>query len=1026
MKLPHFAVTKPVFTTMVILIVLILGAVSLSRLPIDLMPDITYPTINIGTSYENAGPREIEELVTRPIEEALASVPGVDQITSESYEGSSSVRVTFSWGTDLNEATNDVRDRLDRIIAKLPDDATRPMVRKFDPSSFPILMLGASSKLDPIQMRRIIDDQIKYRIERVPGVASVDIGGGRVREIHVDVDPDRLKSVGLTIDVMLAKLKDENVNMPAGVIERGTSEITLRTPAEFTSLDEIKATVITYRNAKPVRVRDVAAVSDSYRKVTQIININGEPGTRFSVTKRSGTNTVEVATRVLEEIAKINVEIPQIKITVINDSSDYIKRSISNVTTSALYGGLFTIIILLLFLGSIRSSIIIGLSIPISIIATFALMYFGGFTLNIMTLGGLALGIGMLVDNSIVVLENIFRRRESGDEPRLAVLEGTGEVGAAVTASTLTTLAVFLPLIFVRGMAGVMFKELAYVISFALACSLISALTIVPMLSSKMFASKSAHGSKTTFGKKGVIFSAFESFYISILRGALKHRSITVLIVILALGGSLMLGQKIGFELMPATDEGEVRVNIEMEAGTKLDIMGEKLALIEKIVRENVPEMKTMVSQAGSGGGMGGPHGSGGSTGSIRITLKPVSERKRSSEQVANDLRAKLSNISGCKITTRTGQGFFMFRMGHGTERVQVEIRGHDFDNASKLALEVKKFVESVPGVTDAQVSQEGNAQPEMLIAIDRIKAADLGLTVSQIASAIQTAFAGVSATNFREEGSEYSIRVKLENAEKKSIEDILNLSITSSRGEQVLIRNLANLTPGSGPVGIERKDRERIITVSGNTTGRDYSSILDDVREKLKYLRLPKGFSIGFGGEYEEQVQAFSDLLLGLGLALILVYMVMACQYESLRDPFIVMFSVPLAVIGVILMLFLTKTTFNVQSFIGCIMLGGIVVNNAILLVDHTNLLRNRDKMELYDAIVEAGRRRLRPILMTALTTMMGLAPLALALGEGSEAQAPLARAVIGGLASSTLITLVFVPVVYSFFTRKNPRNPA
>jgi HAE1 family hydrophobic/amphiphilic exporter-1 len=1024
MRISRFAVHRPIFTIMVVLMVLLLGGISLLRLPIDLMPDISYPTLSISCSYENAGPEEIEELITRPIEQAVSAVPGVEELTSVSVEGQGTVRVTFSWGTDLDAAANDIRDRLDRIIDHLPEDSDRPTLRKFDLASFPILILGASSNLDPVKARRIIEDQVQYRLERVPGVAAVNVRGGLEREIHVSLDPAKINALAIPLESIIARIREGNVNIPAGTIEKGNFEITVRTPGEYTDLKQLQDTVIAVRQGAPIQLREIARVEDSWTKITRVVRVNDVPGMWMSINKQSGKNTVEVARGALAELKRINRDIPQIRIIPIIDTSDYIRRSISNVGTSATYGGLLAIVVLLLFLRNFRSTIVIATAIPVSIIATFALLYFGHFTLNIMTLGGLALGIGMLVDNAIVVLENIFRMRESGEPLEGAAVDGAEEVTAAVIASTLTTMVVFLPLVFVRGMSGVMFKQLSIVVSFSLLCSLAVALTVVPMLSARILPAaqtdeKFKHSFRgRIFELSGRFFKALENGYKRLLHLALANRPFVVVIALLLLTASLMLIPYVGVELMPSTDEGEVRVEAEMQVGTRLGLLDEKFKVLEKIVRESVPEIKNVVTTVGGSRW----HGSGGHTGQVRISLLPQSQRIRSSEQIADELRVKLSSIPGIICRTRAGQGLFLLRLGtSGADRVQVEIRGHDLEMADKLAAQVKDIVESVEGITDARISRESGS-PEELILIDRQKAADMNLTVSKIANALQTIISGTTASYYRESGDEFGILVKLRDAEQMDLRDILDLTITNADGEPVVLRNVVNVGPRKGPVIIERKDQERLVTVSADISGRDMGSILADLSDLLHNIPVPPDFSIGFGGDYEEQQKSFHELLLSCVLAIILVYMVMACQYESLRDPFVVMFSVPLAGIGVITMLFLTKTTFNVQSFIGCIMLEGIVVNNAILLVDHTNLLRRKFGMGLREAIEEAGRRRLRPILMTATTTVIGLIPLALGLGEGGEAQAPMARAVIGGLLSSTLITLVFVPVVYSIFERLGP----
>ena len=1028
MNISRFSIRRPVLTVMASLIVIILGGVSLSRLSIDLMPDITYPTLSISTEYENASPEEVEELITRPIEEAMSAVPGVEEVTSVSADGRSSVRVTFTWGSNLDEAANDIRERLDRVIPRLPEDAERPRLRKFDLASFPILIMGVSSNLDPIQIRRIIDNQVKNRIERIPGVASLGIRGGLDREIHVNLNAEKIKALGLPIDHLLNRLREENINLPAGTIERGLLDVTIRTPGIYTDLDELRNTVVAIREGVPIQLKEIATVEDAWEKVTRIVRINGKPGVRLSINKQSGKNTVEVATGVLKEIERINRDIPQLHIIPIIDTSDYIQRSITNVGTTILYGGALAVFVLLLFLRNILSTAIIAVTIPISMVATFALMYFNGFTLNLMTLGGLALGIGMLVDNAIVVLENIHRLRESGQDPESAAVKGSQEVVAAVIASTLTTLVVFLPLIFVRGMSGIMFKQLAYVVSFSLACSLAVALTLLPMLASRVRTpvivekkNGTGQGGKI-FHKTGQFFAWLENEYKDFLRFALNHRILILGTALLALLGSLLLIPLVGVELMPATDESEVRVYAEMAVGTRLDLVDRSFQKIETIVKREVPEIKNTVAYIGGSSW----RARGSNTGEMRIALKPVKERTRSSDEIAAALRKKLIFMPGVKIRTRAGQGLFLLRIGTGgDEKVQVEVRGHDLETSDALARRVEEIIGNVDGITDTRMSRE-TGTPEELIVVDRQKAADMRLTVSKIANMLQTVLSGTSAGNYREGGNEYRIRVKIAGAEKKDLRDILDLPITNAEGERVVLRNMVEVRPRRGPVLIERKDQERVVYVTANISGRDMGSILADIREGLQSVPVPRDFNILFGGDYEEQQKSFRELLMSFVLALVLVYMVLASLYESLRYPFVVMFSVPLAAIGVILMLFLTDTTFNVQSYIGCIMLGGIVVNNAILLVDHINLLRRRDGLPVQEAIIEAGRRRLRPIMMTATTTILAMTPLAVGIGEGGEAQAPMARAIIGGLLSSSLITLVVVPSVYALFERKKLKAEA
>ncbi|MBF0277375.1 MAG: efflux RND transporter permease subunit [SAR324 cluster bacterium] len=1030
MNISSFSVQRPVFISMVVGIVVVLGGIALERLPVDLMPEITYPTLSVITSYENAGPEEIESLVTRPIEQAVSAVPGVKEVTSASSEGSSSVRVSFTWGANLDEAANDMRDRLDRVLNRLPEGASRPSLRKFDLAQFPVLILGVTSHLSPIEMRRMIEDQVRYRLERQPGVAAVDIFGGLEQEIHVDIDADKLKALGLSFQEIIKSLKTQNINLPIGTIKKGNYDMVIRSLGEFSDLQALKDTTITVRDGVPIQLKEIASVTNTHKKVTRIVRINGSPGIRMAIRKQAGSNTVEVTEFVLDELEKINTDIAQLKIIPLVNTADYIKRSITSVSTSAMFGGLFAIGILLVFLRNFRSTLIIATVIPITILATFVLVYSAGFTLNLMTLGGLAVGVGMIVDNAIVVLENIYRLRNSGSSARQAAILGSDEVRSAIIASTLTTLVIFLPLIFVRGMAGVMFKQLAYVISFALICSLLAALTVIPMLASRLLEPSSEESPHSFLQKlQQFIFLPFKIFFEELDRGyqgllaiCLRHRSITVAVTVGLLGMSFYFLPFIGVELMPSADEGEVRVNVQMDVGTSLEVMNEKLALIESRVKESVPEAKNMIARLGaSSWRAGGSH-----TGSLQVTLKASSERKRSSAAIAADLRKKLTNIPGVSIRTRPGRGLFIFRLGSGDgEKIQIEVRGHDLMASRELADQIKAQVENVDGVTDVRLSQD-RGRPEERVLVDRDRAADMQLTISEVANTLQAFLSGILGGMYRDGGQEFDIRVKVKDAEMMSFDEILDMTVINAKNQPVVLKNVVQLQTQSAPMRIERKDQERVITVSVNISERDMGSVLADIRQSLAGLPIPRDTSIVFGGDYDAQQEAFQELLVGFLLASMLVYMVLACLYESLRDPFLVMFAVPFAAIGVLIVLFLTRTTFNVQSYIGCIMLGGIVVNNAILLVDYINLLRKRDNMPVRDAIIEAGRRRLRPILMTALTTILAMTPLAMGWGEGSETQVSLARVVIGGLASSSLITLVFIPVLYDSLEQWFPKTSA
>lgn len=1018
MNLPAFSIDRPVFTSMIVILVLVLGGVAFQRLPVDLLPAIERSTLSVNTSYENASPQEVEETVTRPLEQGLAAVSGLREMRSNSREGSSTISLDFTWGTNLDEASNNVRDRIDRVLGQLPDDVSRPQVRQFDSSAMPVMFLGFAAEMDPISAREFVEESLLYRFERLPGVASVTVAGGLARQIRVDLDFDRVKALGLSFTDLIDRIGRGNVNTPGGNIEEGHREVRVRVPGTYASVDELADTIIQQAAGGPVRLRDVARVTDGAADRRSINRIDGVDAVQLRVFRQSGSNTVAVSDAILAEVERLNAELPQGRFVVLMDQARFVRQSIRNVSSSAFFGGMLAIVVLLVFLRSFRNTVSVALAIPVSVVACFTLIFFSGFTLNIMTLGGLALGIGMLLDSSIVVLENIIQKRDRGADRRTAALRGATEVNTAILASTITTVVVFLPLLFIAGMAGLLFRELAFVVAFSLLCSYLVALSIVPMLAARVIG-RTAGDDDRSLPARALkrLFAALEDRYAGLLAAALAHRGATLLLTAIALATALAVAPRIGSELMPPTDESAVTVSFEMEPGTKLAVVERKVVELEERIRREVGRDLAVLraSAGGTGWRVQSVH-----EGEIDLQLVPVAERRRSSAQVALHLNRALADVAGARIRCRV-RSSILGRIvgGQGDNTIDIDVRGYDLDTGKRLATEIGRRAETLDGVTDARVSRDVGV-PERNIRVDRRKASDLGLSVKDVADALRTMIAGRTAGRFKSRGKEHDIVVRVDGADKMALEEILDLTIPNRRGEQIVLRNLLEDDAGEGPSGIERKDRERIVTVSVSAPGRDMGTVVEELRGALADLPIPEGFALVYSGSYEEQQRSFRELRESFLLALLLVYIVMACQFESLRDPFIVMFSVPLAAIGVIAALILTGTTLNLQSFIGCIMLAGIVVNNAILLVDQTNLIRDAEGLTPRDALVEAGRRRLRPILMTALTTMLGLLPLALGLGDGAEAQAPMARAVIGGLISSSLITLVVVPVVYSFVSAK------
>ncbi|MEO6212664.1 MAG: efflux RND transporter permease subunit [Vicinamibacterales bacterium] len=1019
MSIPRLAIHRPVTMFMLSGVVILIGWMAFLRLPVDLMPDISFPSITVRVGYGGVGPLEMEELVTRPLEQAMSAVAGLERLESTSSEGSSRVTLNFAWGTDLNEAADDVRNRLDRVRGRLPQEAEAPVMFKFDANSMPIMGVGVEGDFDRVRLREIAEHDLSPRMERVPGVASVTVEGGLRRQVHVELSKEKITALNLPVDRITSLLRTENQNIPLGEIDEGDRTFLVRSQGQFENLEQIRDLVVMTRAGVPVYLRDIADVKDATEDFRSFTRINGKPGVRLRITKQSGQNTVQIADAVRTEVGKINQEVPGITLTVLDDSSVFIKRSIDAVQEHALIGGFLVMLIIFLFLRDLRATFIVFTSIPISVIGTFALLHFAGYTLNTMTFGGLALGIGMIVDASIVVIENTFRHMEHGKDRLQASIDGSEEVWSAILASTLTHIAVFIPLLFLTGVSSILFKQLSIVVMFSLTMSLFVAVTIVPVLCSRLLKLPPPVEQRT--GITGRLYTASENFlnamdelYSRIVHRALSHRP-TVLVTGTALVViAMLILPTIGFELMPQADEGEISITAELPVGTRVERAEDVATRLESMLKELVPEAETVITQAGGGGFMGG----GANRTNVTVRLVPRDQRSRSSELVARELNRQLTGVlPGVIVTTRASGGNSQMSriMGNGDSRISLEIRGDDLQQANTLAQAAKGVMDKVPAVRNARVSRDVG-RPELAIDVDRPKAALLGLSVTNVANSIRTSVGGTQAAFFRQGGNEYPIIVRLREEDRGRVEDINDVLVSAPGGQVFQAKNLLSLKSQSGPTEIQRKNQERVLRVTAEPEA-TLSDAMSAIQAQLSGISVPNDFQLGFGSEAEEQARAFKQLQMMLILAIVLVYAVMASQYESLRDPFIIMFSVPLAAIGVVLALKLTGTTFSLQAYIGVIMLAGIVVSNAILLVDYTNVLRRRDHLPLREAVETAGRTRLRPILMTTLATILGLVPMALGIGEGAELQAPLARVVIGGLTASTLITLVFVPTVYTIF---------
>jgi len=947
-------------------------------------------------------------LITDRIENAIAGVPNIQKVTSNSNEGSSFVTAHFAQGTNLEEAANDIRAAIDRLRGSFPAEVEQPRIWKFDPNNAPIIMIGASSDRNLADLTRILERDIAKRFEQIPGVGSIDVWGGMSRQIEVKLQRDRMVTVGITANDVTQALSRENSNVPGGSLKDGYNDVYVRTLGEFETIDQIANTVIRTIDGRPIRVRDVANVENGYTEIDRLVKVEDRTMVRFAIRKQTGANTVTVAEAVRKEVERVNADRPDLNLVITSDQSNFIQSSIDNVRNSAVWGGVLAVIVLMAFLRNGSTVLVISIAIPISIVATFALLYFNGLTLNQMSFGGLALGVGMIVDNAIVVLENIVRLRQNGGEAEESAAEGTRQVAGAIVASTLTTSVVFLPVVFIQSITGILFQQLALVVVFSLLCSLFVALTLVPMLASRFLSIKPIQQSDEP-PKTGRLFRKVEQFYAFTTQRVLVHKSwvlsSTLVLLLLAFWG----WQSIPMELAPQTDADEISIGMRMASGTNIAVVEKFTKELEHVVKQLVSkeQLKHMSVDIRE------------SRGQIDLTLDMNAKSDETPSQLADRIRKQVAGlIPGAEIsvTAQSGLGILRRVFGSGGEEssVQIELRGYDLKTADEIAQTLRTQISEIPGIANVNVGRT-EGRPEQNLRFNREKLAELGLSVRGVAQTIQTNVGGSRAGVFRVSGDEYPILVRLQNEDRMSYLDLDNISVTTPAGLVLPVSALVDRTDERGATSVTRVNGQRVTYINATLeAGVPLGDAVDRIRDELSQQVLPEGFSVIFGGEYEEQQKAAADFQLAIIVALILIYMVMAAQFERFVDPIIVMSSVPLALIGVVPTMLLTGTTLNLQSLMGIVMLVGIVVNNAIVLVDYINLLRREQGFSVHDAVVEAASLRLRPILMTTLTTILGLLPMSFGFGQGGEIQASLARVVIGGLTASTLITLVLIPTVY------------
>ncbi|MBP7583038.1 MAG: efflux RND transporter permease subunit [Spirochaetes bacterium] len=1021
MKITELSVNRPITAMMVFVALIALGYVGFSKMSLDLFPDIEFPVAAVITGYSDVGPKEIESTVTRPLEQSIAGINNIDTISSTSKEGTSMIKVQFAWGTDMSLAVSDIRERVDIIKKFLPEGVDTPIVLKFDVSMIPIMVLSVSGKREASFLREYAEDNIQNMLEQVDGVASAYVQGGQKREVRVELIKNRMEAYGLSIETVVSTVGLENMNVAGGNIKSPHRQFTIRTKGEFESLDDIRGVVVAVKNNTPIYLKDVARVFEAPAERNEIVRLNGEHGVIIRMNKQSDKNTVLVARNIMKQLEVIRRTLPPgIEIHPIFNQAEYIERSIDNVISSAWQGGLIAILVVLVMLRNIRSALILGLSIPVSIVATFIAMYFLDISLNMMSMGGLAIGVGMLIDNSIVVLENIFRFREKGARPAEAAKLGSDEMAMAITASTLTNLCVFIPFFFTRGLAGQLFQQMALTIVFSQLCSLLVALTLVPMMTAKYVrVLKVEHTGRASF-LNGVFawsenfFARLESFYSRVIRRALDHRRRVVLYTAIAFVIGIVLIPVAGMEFMPEQDQERVTFTAKLPVGTNLDTTERVMKMVEERVRKVVKREEYRVVSVRAGYGEGFAAAFGGTTdytAKVEIRLVSVSGRDRSESEIRNAVRAAVADVPGVTFNfTEQDQG-----MGMGGSQISIEQYGYDFDQAREFSQMIRKAIIGIPGLKDAEIARE-EGLPELVIDVNRDKASKMGLNASYVANVIKSNVAGTVASIYRHEGKEYDIFVRLREEDRKTVDDIKALLVRTPVGTTVPLGNVIDIVSKTGPSDITRKKQERVTYINCKAEGRDLNSVVKDIEAKIDTLPKPRNFHVQIAGAYKDMQESFRDLALALLLAVVLIYIIMAAQFESYAYPFVIMFAVPTLMFGVMVFLFLTGTTFNVVSFMGILMLSGIVVNNAIVLVDYTNILKARG-MSTREALIEAGTKRLRPILMTTFTTILALIPMSLGIGEGAELSAPLARTVMGGMSSSFIFTLVFVPVVYSLF---------
>ena len=1027
MSLYSSAVKKPVTTILVFVAVVIIGLFSLLKLPIDLYPDIDTNTIMVMTTYSGASSQDIEQNVTRPLENTLNSVEHLKHITSNSKENISIITLEFEYGYDIDVLTNSVRDKLDMVSSMLPDDAETPIIFKFSTDMIPIVLLSAQANESLPGLYKILDENVANTLARVDGVGTVSISGAPKREIHIYLDPARLEAYNLTAESVIQLVAAENKNVPGGTFDMGSATYSLRVQGEFKDPTEMRDLVVGSKDGAVVRLSDVARIDDSVEERAQETYNNGQRGAMIIVQKQSGANSVEISNKIKKILPDIQKKLPSdVKLDYIVDTSDNIRNTIASLVETVEYALLFVVIVVFFFLGRWRATVIIALTIPISLIASFIYLLATGNTLNIVSLSALSISIGMVVDDAIVVLENVTTHIERGSDPKQAAVHGTNEVAISVIASTLTLIAVFFPLTLVTGMTGVLFRQLGWMVSIMMVISTAAALSLTPMLCSQLLRLQPVKGKLFTklYGPIERFLDKLDDGFYHLLGLVVKHRWITTVGALLIFFGSMQLTKFIGSEFFPTSDNSRLGITLELPVGSRVEIAKDLTERIYKDWTKKYPEIDKFnytVGQASTDNIYASMQSNGSHIISMNITLKPIKERTKSLTEVAALMREDLKKypeLDKYQVNVGGSRGGSM----SGQSTIDYEIYGYDFEKTDSVAQRLKRILSSVKGTADIRISRD-NYQPEYQVDFDRQKLAIYGLNLTTAANALRNRINGSTASYFREDGDEYDIKVMYDPDHRQSIEDIENILLFNAQGKGVRLKEVGTVVERFNPPTIERKDRERIITVSTVVQDRPMSDIIADAQPLIDKMEVPSGVTINLSGSYEDQQDSFRDLAMLAVLIIILVYIVMASQFESFTYPGIIMTSIMFAFSGVVLILWITGTNLNVMSMIGGIMLIGIVVKNGIVLIDYITLNRERG-MSITKSVLHAGKSRMRPVLMTSLTTILGMVPMAVGTGEGAEMWRPMGVAVIGGLTFSTILTLLFVPTLYTIFAFNGVRR--